>query len=147
MANTILLKRKNTTGAPSLASLSVGEPCLVIPDNALYWKKDASTLVGPIMVNVATGDMLKSVYDTNNNGKVNTAENSEQLGGVVAANYALKTYVDSAVSALVNAAPGALDSLNELATALGNDPNFATTITTALGLKLDANSIIDGGVI
>ncbi len=37
------------------------------------------------------GDMLKSVYDTTNNGKVDLAENAEKLGGTVAANYALKS--------------------------------------------------------
>ncbi|WP_375592177.1 hypothetical protein [Chitiniphilus eburneus] len=43
--------------------------------------------------------------------------------------------IAAAVAALVAAAPSALDTLKELATALGNDPNFATTISTALGLK------------
>ncbi|MDV7992064.1 hypothetical protein [Rhodococcus sp. IEGM 1374] len=47
-----------------------------------------------------------------------------------------KAYVDSSVSALVDAAPGTLDTLNELAAALGDDPNFATTITTTIGTKL-----------
>ena len=40
---------------------------------------------------------------------------------------------------LINSAPSTLDTLNELATALGDDPNFATTITTALGDKADAD--------
>ena len=44
-------------------------------------------------------------------------------------------YVRAEVSALVASAPTALDTLNELATALGNDANFSTTVTTALGLK------------
>lgn len=44
--------------------------------------------------------------------------------------------ITAAINALVAAAPGTLDTLNELATALGNDPNFATTITTALAGKL-----------
>ena len=43
---------------------------------------------------------------------------------------ATETYVDNKVSGLINSAPEALDTLNELATALGNDPNFATTIAT-----------------
>ena len=43
--------------------------------------------------------------------------------------------VNNAVSSLVAAAPTALNTLNELATALGNNPNYATTITTALGTK------------
>lgn len=43
--------------------------------------------------------------------------------------------IDAAISALVNAAPGLLDTLDEIAQALGDDPNFATTITNALALK------------
>ena len=50
--------------------------------------------------------------------------------------YATTTYVDSAVAALVNGAPDALDTLNELAAALGNDSNFASTITTSIATKL-----------
>jgi len=51
-------------------------------------------------------------------------------------------FVQAAVAALVSSSPAALDTLNELATALGNDPNFATTITTALSGKEPANSNI-----
>lgn len=39
------------------------------------------------------------------------------------------------ITALVNSSPATLDTLNELATALGNDPNFATSMATALGLR------------
>lgn len=49
--------------------------------------------------------------------------------------------VDAAISAVVNASPAALDTLKELADALGNDPNFATTMATQLGNKLDASAI------
>lgn len=49
---------------------------------------------------------------------------------------ATQTYVTTAISNLVNAAPTALDTLNELAAALGNDANFSTTISTALGNRL-----------
>lgn len=52
-----------------------------------------------------------------------------------------KTQVDAAISAavngLVNGAPGALDTLIELANAMGNDPNFAATITNSLSGKVD----------
>lgn len=43
--------------------------------------------------------------------------------------------VETAVTNLINSSPATLDTLNELAAALGNDPNFATTIVTALGQK------------
>ena len=51
------------------------------------------------------------------------------------ANYALKTYVDTSISNLIDAAPTALDTLNELAAALGDDANFSTSITTLIGTK------------
>jgi hypothetical protein len=50
---------------------------------------------------------------------------------------ATTAFVSTAVSNLVAAAPGTLDTLNELAAALGDDPNFATTIATSLGGKAD----------
>lgn len=51
--------------------------------------------------------------------------------------YATETYVDAKVAGLVNSAPETLDTLNELAVALGNDPNFATTVATEIGKKVD----------
>ena len=48
---------------------------------------------------------------------------------------ATTAFVQTAVAALVDASPATLNTLNELAAALGDDPAFATTITTALGLK------------
>ncbi|MCX6146061.1 MAG: hypothetical protein NTW25_02260 [Candidatus Kapabacteria bacterium] len=48
---------------------------------------------------------------------------------------ATPTDITTAINNLVNSAPGALDTLAELATALGNDASFATTITTALAGK------------
>lgn len=43
--------------------------------------------------------------------------------------------IQAAIAALINAAPGALDTLKELADALGDDPNYATTITGLLAAK------------
>ena len=49
---------------------------------------------------------------------------------------ATTAYVQTELTDLLNGAPGALDTLNELASALGNDANYSTTITTALAGKL-----------
>jgi len=46
-----------------------------------------------------------------------------------------KTYVNTAISNLVDGAPALLDTLNEIAAAIGDDANFITTITTALSTK------------
>ena len=64
---------------------------------------------------------------------------------------AVKAFANSAAAAIVDSSPAALDTLNELAAALGNDPNFATTVlnaladkasTAALALKADITSVI-----
>jgi hypothetical protein len=47
-----------------------------------------------------------------------------------------KSYVDTAISNLINGAPGTIDTLNEIAVALGNDANFSTTMTNSLAAKL-----------
>jgi hypothetical protein len=49
--------------------------------------------------------------------------------------YATQSYVTSAIAALVDSAPAALDTLNELAAALGDDANFSTTITNSIASK------------
>jgi len=61
------------------------------------------------------------------------ATTSALNSGIVSASAAAVTY-------LVDSAPAALDTLNELAAALNDDANFSSTITTALGNKLDASS-------
>lgn len=49
----------------------------------------------------------------------------------------VNTAIGNAIANLISAAPTTLDTLNELAAALGDDPNFASTIATSLGLKVD----------
>lgn len=55
------------------------------------------------------------------------ATNSDQI--------ATTAFVQGKVAALIASAPGLLDTLDEIAAALGDDPNFAATMTTALALK------------
>lgn len=52
-----------------------------------------------------------------------------------------KAYVDAALAALVDSSPAALDTLNELAAALGDDADFAGTVTTALGTKANSSDV------
>ena len=49
---------------------------------------------------------------------------------------ATKGYVNTQIAAVVASAPSTLDTLDELANALGDDPNFATTIATSIGTKV-----------
>lgn len=137
---------------------------------------------------LSIGDMFKSVYDTDDDGKVDAAEVADSapwtgitgkpssfppsahthtiaqvtglqgaldakaplvspaLSGTPTAPTAVSTanttqiattaFVQTVVSDLINGAPGALDTLNELAAALGDDPNFATTVTNDIATKL-----------
>lgn len=53
-----------------------------------------------------------------------------------------KSYTDEAVANLVDSAPETLNTLQELSSALGNDPNFATSIADQLGRKADTSYVI-----
>lgn len=106
-------------------------------------------LTGDVTGNV-TGNLTGSVTDASgsssfNNVTINgsldmnagTSATITNLSAPVGANdAATKTYVDTAVANLVDSAPGTLDTLNELAAALGDDPNFSTTITNEIATKL-----------
>lgn len=64
---------------------------------------------------------------------------------------ATTAFVRSAISALVGSSPTALDTLNELAAALGNDPNFAATMNSLLAEKVNiadkaSQTFAEGGV-
>ena len=59
------------------------------------------------------------------------------LGPTALTGYATQAYVGQQINSLVDSAPGTLDTLNELAAALGDDPNFATTVTTSIATKLN----------
>lgn len=66
--------------------------------------------------------------------------NSKKITGLAApsasTDAANKTYVDTSVANIVDSAPAALNTLNELAEALGDDPNFATTVTNSIAAKV-----------
>lgn len=69
--------------------------------------------------------------------KIATGALDTQVGTyLLANNFATTGDISTAISNLVDTSPTTLDTLNELAAALGDDPNFATTVTTALGTKL-----------
>lgn len=65
-----------------------------------------------------------------------TAYVQTALSGISLTGYATETFVNNAVAALVDGSPALLNTLNELAAAIGDDANFATTISTSLGGKL-----------
>ena len=82
-----------------------------------------------VVITGTPADGQALVWDTTTSKWVNETVTQDLSG------YATETYVGTAISNLVDTAPTTLDTLNELAAALGDDPNFATTISTALGEK------------
>lgn len=75
----------------------------------------------------ATADQTKADIDALN-------INADLLDGQHGSYYT--TYTDTAISNLVDSAPSTLDTLNELAAALGDDANFSTTVTNSIATKL-----------
>jgi len=59
--------------------------------------------------------------------------------------YATEGYVSQQINNIIDGAPGALDTLNELSAALNDDANFATTITNSLSTKISGIGIQSGG--
>lgn len=125
----------DTTGIHGIADTS-----------ALATKTYADTAASNAQSNAASALSLHEADTTNIHGIADTSE------------LATKTYtnnaVSTAVSNLLNSAPAALDTLKELADALGNDSNYASTITTALAQKASltgtetlTNKTISGGTI
>jgi len=86
-----------------------------------------------------TGDLTVSGGDITLGGTGRIQGIDTVSAGTDAAN---KTYVDNAVAGVVDSAPAALDTLNELAAALGDDANFATTVSTNIGQKLGATATV-----
>lgn len=69
------------------------------------------------------------------NSLLGTGASAGIAGPIPRNTFSTPAEVNAAIASLVNSSPVVLDTLGELAAALGNNPNFATTITTALALK------------
>lgn len=85
------------------------------------------------------GGTADSVDWSNVQNKPTIPTNNNQL--INGAGYQTESQVNELIKKIVGLAPEALDTLKELADALGNDPNFATTITTELGKKLNSSDV------
>ena len=71
------------------------------------------------------------------------AKSLADLGIQPAGNYQTEAQVRAIMAEIVNSAPATLDTLQELAAALGNDANFATTMTTALAGKVNSSDLVE----
>ena len=96
-----------------------------------------SLLVSSILRTNDIPNIANDHFWLGNSSSVATATSfPTEVGNYLTTNsYATENYVDTEVAGLVASAPTTLDTLNELAAALGDDPNFATTTATSIGLK------------
>jgi hypothetical protein len=83
--------------------------------------------------------VFKTAYDSHTHTFASLTSKPTTLAGFGITDAYTQTQVNSQISAataaLVDSSPATLDTLNELAAALGDDPNFATTTATSIGLK------------
>jgi hypothetical protein len=119
----------------------------------------SNTLTNPTTGYVAIGDVGQAdgVASLDSNGKIPDSEipatiarDSEIITSYNSltdkptipslTGYATESYVTTAISNLVDTAPTTLNTLNELAAAINDDASFASTVTTALGNKLDSST-------
>ena len=97
----------------------------------------------------AAGAVMNSDTSTGSMSFVVDEDNmSSNSATKVPTQQSVKAYVDSEVSSLVDAAPGALDTLNELAAAINDDSNFSTTVTNSIATKLPlAGGTMTGNIV
>src|SRR6056300_1004634 len=153
MASKILLKKSTTASAvPTTSDVDVGEVAVNTEDKRLFTQDNGGSVVElgttpssvAVTGNATVGGTL-GVTGTTTAGTMN-ATNVTVSGTLTVptpsadTDAASKGYVDteitSAVATVIDSSPAALDTLNELAAALGDDPNFSATITTTIGTKL-----------
>ena len=88
---------------------------------------------------------VKESNDAHNSILLSKADKATTLAGYNITNAYTKTETDNAISTkvaeIIDSAPEALNTLNELAAALDNDPNFAATISTQIGTKANSSDV------
>lgn len=137
----------NFTSTLNLSCPSASTPGLLVQlkaaqtANAVTVKADGgATVFGVDAAGVVTAAGVTGYAPLDSPALTGTPTAPTATAGTNTTQLATTAFVRAEVASLVASAPGALDTLDELAAALGDDPNFATTITTALAGKqgLDA---------
>lgn len=109
----------------NLGTAAAGTGTAAARDDHVHAMPGLGDLTDVTLSSPASGEVL-----TWNGSAWTAAADSTNLTG-----YATESFVNSAVANLVDSSPAALDTLNELAAALGDDPNFSTTITNSIAGK------------
>ena len=87
--------------------------------------------------NETASDNAESALDT----RLDVIEHASGVGSIAKAQSDAQAFATSAINDLIDSAPGALNTLNELAAAMGDDANFGTTVTNAIAaVQTDVNN-------
>jgi len=123
---------KNAAGGENMAKFTQNDSVKLYYDNSLKFE---TTNTGADITGTLEFDSLSdgTITITDFVDEDNMASNSATK---IPTQQSVKAYVDSEITGLVDSAPGALDTLNELAAALGDDANFATTVTNSIATKV-----------
>jgi hypothetical protein len=104
----------------------------IIPDTDVTYDLGSSTHKFRDLYLSGSTIHLGSIELSDNGGALEVTP----IAGGSTSTFATTTYVTTAISNLVDTAPATLDTLNELAAALGDDANFSTTVTNSIATKL-----------
>ena len=150
MATKILIKRSTTTGeVPTTSDLATGELGINTVDKRIFTNNSGTIVelgtaptVQAVAGNASVGGTFDvvgqvTVDDFTATGTVNlTAATTTVAAPTADAHAATKKYVDDEVNAILDGAPAALDTLNEIAAAINDDANLYTTLTNSIATKL-----------
>lgn len=143
-ANALKLEGKTLAEVIALAQDGVDMSNVVLKTDDFGQYLVGGTALSTLLADLASGADLATLQSSFNAFVAAKATGAEVIAGTDDSKYvtslAAKTAIDAAVAALVDAAPEALNTINELAAALNNDPDIINTLMTQIGQKLGATA-------
>jgi len=142
MASKILLKKSTTASAvPTTSDVDVGEVAVNTEDKRLFTQDNGGSVVelGTTPSSITTTGTVQ--FGSLSDGTVTVTafadedDMSSNSATLIPTQQSVKAYVDTSITDLVGGAPGALDTLNELAAAINDDANVYTTLTNSIATK------------
>jgi hypothetical protein len=121
---------KIINGAVSTAKLA---------DDAVTFAKMQDVSANRLLGSVTGGEILEITCKPIGRDLLDSATEADArsaIGAQVAGTYATTSDITTAINNVIDSAPGALDTLNELAAALGDDASFSTTVTNSIATKM-----------
>lgn len=142
MPSKILLKKSTTASqVPTTSDVDVGEVAVNTEDKRLFTQDNGGSVVelGTTPSSITTTGTVQ--FGSLSDGTITVTgfadedTMSSDSATLIPTQQSVKAYVDTEITNLIDGSDGALDTLNELAAALGDDPNFATTVTDSIATK------------